>query len=280
MALKKFRPMTPTRRYYTVSDFSDLTKKAPEKSLLSSHRNTGGRNNSGRETNINKGGGHKRRYRIIDFKRDKIGVPGKVVAIEYDPNRTARIALVNYVDGEKRYIIAPIGLRAGAEIMAGPEVEIRPGNALPLKNIPVGQNVYNIELKRGGGGQIVRSAGVTAQLAAKEGNYATLKLPSGEMRKVHVECYATIGTVSNPENINIMIGKAGRSAWLGIRPHNRGVTKNPVDHPMGGGEGKTSGGRHPCSRTGQKAKGLKTRVNKRTDKFIVRRRNKKSAAAI
>lgn len=278
MAVKKFRPTTPTRRYYTVADFSELSKKRPEKSLLRKRVSSGGRNSSGRETNINIGGGHKQRYRVIDFKRDKIGVPGKVAAIEYDPNRSARIALINYVDGEKRYIIAPVGLRPGAEVVSGPEVEIRLGNALPLKNIPVGQSIYNIELKRGAGGQLVRSAGGTAQLAAKEGDYATIKLPSGEMRKIRVECYATIGTVSNPDHSNLLIGKAGRSRWLGIRPHNRGVTKNPVDHPMGGGEGKSAGGRHPCSRTGQKAKGLKTRSNKRTDRFIVRRRNKKTAS--
>ena len=279
MALKRFRPTSPARRFYTVADFKELSKKSPEKSLLSKKVSSGGRNHFGRETNINIGGGHKRRYRQIDFRRDKLDVPGIVAAIEYDPNRSARIALINYADGEKRYIVAPLGLRPGAEVVAGPQVDIRPGNALPLKSIPVGQNIYNIELKRGAGGQLVRSAGGTAQLAAKEGEYALVKLPSGEMRKVHVECYATIGTVSNPDHSNRMIGKAGRSRWLGIRPHNRGVTKNPVDHPMGGGEGKSAGGRHPCSRTGQKAKGLKTRVNKRTDRFIVRRRNAKSSVA-
>ena len=279
MALKRFRPTSPARRFYTVADFKELSKKSPEKSLLSKKVSSGGRNHFGRETNINIGGGHKRRYRQIDFRRDKLDVPGIIAAIEYDPNRSARIALINYADGEKRYIVAPLGLRPGAEVVAGPQVDIRPGNALPLKSIPVGQNIYNIELKRGAGGQLVRSAGGTAQLAAKEGEYALVKLPSGEMRKVHVECYATIGTVSNPDHSNRMIGKAGRSRWLGIRPHNRGVTKNPVDHPMGGGEGKSAGGRHPCSRTGQKAKGLKTRVNKRTDRFIVRRRNAKSSVA-
>ncbi len=279
MALKKFNPTSPTRRYYTVSDFADITRDRPEKSLLRKYRNTGGRNSSGRETCINMGGGHKRRFRMIDFKREKHGIPGIVATVEYDPNRSARIALIHYKDGEKRYIICPVGLKVGTEIMSGPEAEIKLGNSLPLKNIPVGQNLYNIELKRGAGAQVVRSAGTTAQLAAKEGNYAMIKLPSGEMRKVHVECYATIGTASNPDHGNIMIGKAGRSRWLGWRPHNRGVTKNPVDHPMGGGEGKSAGGRHPCSRTGQKAKGLKTRANKRTNKFIVRRRNRKTQSS-
>ena len=275
MPAKNFKPITPARRQYTVADFSDITTSTPHKGLLGKKSSSGGRNNYGRNTNINIGGGHKQRYRVIDFKRDKTGVPGKVISVEYDPNRTARIALISYKDGEKRYIIAPQGLRVGATISAGPEAEIVPGNALPLRNIPLGQNIYNIELKRFGGGQLVRSAGVFAQLVAKEGEYATVKLPSGETRKIHIECYATIGAVSNPDHQNIVIGKAGRSRWLGRRPHNRGVTKNPVDHPMGGGEGKTSGGRHPVSPSGVKAKGLKTRVNKRTNKFIVRRRNKK-----
>lgn len=274
MALKKFKPITPSRRYYSVADFSDLTKKSPERSLTVKKNNTGGRNCYGRNTNINKGGGHKRRYRIVDFKRDKVGIPGKIAAIEYDPNRSARIALVHYTDGEKRYILCPQGLSVGATVMTGPDAEIKPGNTLPLKNIPVGHNIHNIELKRGGGGQLVRSAGDAAQLVAKEGNYALVKLPSGEMRKILIECYASIGEVSNPDHQNIEIGKAGRSRWLNRRPHNRGVTKNPVDHPMGGGEGKSAGGRHPCSPSGLKSKGLKTRVNKRTDKFIVRHRSK------
>lgn len=278
MALKTFKPITPARRYYTSADFSDVTKSTPEKSLIRKKARSGGRNHFGRQTNINIGGGHKKRYRVIDFKRDKIGVPGSVVAIEYDPNRTARIALINYADGEKRYIIAPQGLTVGQTVMSGPEADIKPGNALPLKNIPVGQSIYNIELKLGRGGQLARSAGNSAQLAAKEDSYALIKLPSGEMRKVLIDCYATIGIVSNPDHSNIVIGKAGRSRWLGIRPHNRGVTKNPVDHPMGGGEGKTSGGRHPCSRTAVPAKGFKTRKNKRTNKFIVRRRGKGSGA--
>jgi large subunit ribosomal protein L2 len=242
--------------------------------LLAKYSGTGGRNNYGRNTNINKGGGHKRRYRIIDFRRDKVGIAGTVATIEYDPNRSARIALVVYADGEKRYILAPQGLSVGQVISAGPDAEIKPGNALPLKAVPLGENIHNIEIKRYGGAQLVRSAGNAAQLVAKEGEYATVKLPSGEMRKVSLECYASIGSVSNSEHQNVVIGKAGRSRWLNRRPHNRGVTKNPVDHPMGGGEGKTSGGRHPCSPTGVLAKGLKTRVNKRTQKFIVRRRSK------
>ena len=272
MALKKYKPTTAARRYYTGVDTSDLSKVSPERSLLKGLRKTGGRNNLGRNTNINIGGGHRRRYRQIDFKRDKHGIPGKVMSVEYDPNRSARIALVCYQDGEKRYIIAPLGLRAGEEVMSGPEAEIKPGNSLPLKNIPVGQTVSSIELKQGAGAQLVRSAGTGAQLVAKEGDYATLRMPSGEMRKVHHLCYATIGAVSNPDHSNVLIGKAGRSRWLGIRPHNRGITKNPVDHPMGGGEGRTSGGRHPCSPWGQPAKGGKTRRNKATDKMIVMRR--------
>ena len=279
MALKKFRPITPARRGYSVSDFSDLSKKRPEKGLIEKKNNTGGRNHYGRNTNINMGGGHKQRYRLVDFRRDKHGIPGVVTALEYDPNRTARIALVQYKDGERRYIIAPQGLRAGDTVMSGPQAEIKPGNALPLKLIPVGLPVFNIETKPGRGGQMVRSAGNSAQLVAKEGEYALLRMPSTEMRKVLAECYATIGEVSNPDHANIEIGKAGRSRWLNRRPHNRGVTKNPVDHPMGGGQGKTSGGRHPVSRTGQKAKGLKTRNNKRTNKFIVRRRGKSQASA-
>ncbi len=276
MALKKFNPITPSRRYYTVADFSDITKTTPEKSLLAKKMETGGRNHYVRVTNINKGGGHKRRYRIIDFKRQRVGIPAKVAAIEYDPNRSARIALITYVDGLKSYILAPIGLNVGDKIQSGPDSDIKPGNALPLANIPTGQPLHNIELKQGHGGQLVRSAGVTAELVAKEGEYVSIKLPSGEIRKVHGLCYATIGTVSNPEHQNIDIGKAGRSRWKNRRPHNRGVTKNPVDHPMGGGEGKSAGGRHPCSPTGVPAKGLRTRSNKRTDRFIVRRRKKKN----
>jgi large subunit ribosomal protein L2 len=273
MGLKKYNPTTAARRQYTASDFAEITKSKPERSLLRKRVRTGGRNSYGRMTDVNMGGGHKRRYRVIDFKRDKKGIPAVVVSVEYDPNRTARIALLQYKDGEKRYILAPVGLQVGQAILSGPEAEIVPGNALPLRNIPVGQNIHNIELKLGAGAQIVRSAGVAATLAAKEGAYALVRLPSGEMRKIAIDCYATIGQVGNVEHSNISLGKAGRSRWLGIRPHTRGVAKNPVDHPMGGGEGKTSGGRHPVSRKGIKAKGLKTRKNKRTSKFIVRRRN-------
>ena len=278
MALKKFKPITPARRYYTVADFSQLTKnKKPERSLVAKKTNTGGRNSGGRMTNINRGGGHKQRYRVIDFRRnDKLNIPGKVVSIEYDPNRTARIALINYADGEKRYILAPRGLRVGSQIIASETAEIKTGNALPLKSIPTGQAIHNIELKPGKGGQLVRSAGSAAQLVAKEGKYGLIKLPSSEMRKVLIECYATIGEVGNSEHQNIKIGKAGRSRWLNRRPHTRGVAKNPVDHPMGGGEGKSAGGRHPCSPTGKPAKGFKTRHNKRTNRFIVRRRTKKN----
>ena len=236
---------------------------------------TGGRNNNGRVTNINRGGGHKRRYRQIDFKRNKDGIPATVAAIEYDPNRTARIALLHYADGEKRYILAPLKLRVGDKVMSGAAAEVQVGNNLPLRKIPTGQAVHNIELKIGHGGQLVRSAGVAAQLVAKEGKYALLKMPSGEMRKVLLECSATIGQVSNSEHQNISLGKAGRSRWLSRRPHTRGVAKNPVDHPMGGGEGKSAGGRHPCTPSGKPTKGYKTRHNKRTDRFIVRRRGSK-----
>jgi len=279
MALKSFRPVTPSRRYYSVADFSELSKKPPEKALLRKYISSGGRNNFGRQTNVNRGGGHKRRFRLVDFRRDKLNIPGKVAAIEYDPNRTARIALVHYADGEKRYVIAPLGLEVGHTIMSGENAEVKPGNSLPLRNIPTGIAIHNIELKRGGGGQIARSAGSSAQLVAKEGNYALVRMPSGEMRKIRMECYATIGQVGNPDHKNIMIGKAGRSRWMNIRPHNRGTSKNPVDHPLGGGEGKSKGGRHPCSPTGVLAKGLKTRRVKRTDKFIVRRRGAKVGGA-
>lgn len=293
MALKKFKPITPSRRFYTVADFSDLESKeskaraekgkssasrsnSPERGLIAKKSRTGGRNHFGRITDINSGGGHKRRYRIIDFKRNKFGIPAKVASIEYDPNRTARIALLHYADGEKRYILAPIGLKVGQDLLSGEEAEVKVGNTLPLKNVPTGQAIHNIELHIGKGGQIVRSAGAAAQLVAKEGKYGLVRLPSGEMRKVLLNCMATIGHVSNPEHQNISLGKAGRSRWLSVRPHNRGVTKNPVDHPMGGGEGKSAGGRHPCSPKGLPAKGYKTRHNKRTDKFIVKRRTVKN----
>lgn len=276
MALRNYRPITPSRRHYDGSDYSTLSKVAPEKSLLAPKSRSGGRNNQGRTTNINTGGGHKQRYRKIDFRRhDKLNIPAKVLTIEYDPNRTARIALICYADGEKRYILAPQGLTVGQIVLASETADIKPGNSLPLKNIPTGTVIHNLELHRGGGGQLIRSAGTSAQLRAKEGEYAQILMPSGEVRKIFIECFATIGAVSNPDHQNIKIGKAGRSRWLGIRPHNRGVTKNPVDHPMGGGEGKSKGGRHPCSPTGQLAKGLKTRTNKRTKKFIVESRNRR-----
>ncbi|WP_437486974.1 50S ribosomal protein L2 [Sorangium sp. So ce1014] len=275
MGIRSFKPTSPARRYYSVSDFKELTKVEPERSLLEQQTSSGGRNNNGRITSRFRGGGHKQRYRIVDFRRDKIGVPAKVASIEYDPNRTARIALLHYVDGEKRYILAPDGLTVGATLLASRNADIKPGNSLTLRFIPPGTSIHNVEIKKGKGGQLVRSAGVAAQLMAKDGDYAQVRLPSGEIRKVHLDCRATIGQVSNSDHANISLGKAGRSRWLGRRPHNRGVTMNPVDHPMGGGEGRTSGGRHPCSPWGQLAKGLKTRNNKRTDGMIVRRRGTK-----
>jgi large subunit ribosomal protein L2 len=252
--------------------YSEISRERPEKGLVLPKPKTGGRNSAGRITSRFIGGGHKRRYRIIDFRREKIDIPARVAAIEYDPNRTANIALLHYSDGEKRYILAPVGLEVGARVVSGPTADILPGNALPLRGIPIGTMIHNIELKLGRGGQLARSAGAGAQLMAKEGDYAQVRLPSGETRKVFIDCYATIGQVGNLEHENLSIGKAGRSRWLGRRPHNRGVSMNPVDHPMGGGEGKTSGGRHPCSPWGWKTKGLKTRNNKRTDSMIVRRR--------
>jgi large subunit ribosomal protein L2 len=275
MAVKKFRPITPTLRYKTVADFSELTRTRPEKSLLEPLRRTGGRNNLGRLTSWNVGGRHKRAFRRIDFRRDKHGVPAKVVSIEYDPNRSARIALLHYADGEKRYIVAPVGLTVGRTVLSGPEAEFEPGNSLPLGKIPVGTIVHAVELVAGKGAQMARSAGAFAQLMAKEGAYAQLRLPSGEMRKVRVECMATIGQVGNLDHENIVIGKAGRSRWLGRRPHTRGVAKNPIDHPMGGGEGKSSGGRHPCSPWGMPTKGYRTRKKKPSDRLIVRRRYQK-----
>ena len=275
MPVKKFRPVTPTLRYKTVSDFAEITSTTPEKSLLEPLRKTGGRNNLGRLTSRHIGGGHKRQYRRIDFKRDKHGIPAKVATIEYDPNRSARIALLHYADGEKRYIIAPVGLGVGRKVMSGPEAEFEPGNALPLAKIPVGTVVHAVELVAGKGAQMARSAGAYAQLMAKEGNYAQLRLPSGEVRMVHKRCYATIGEVGNAEHENVVSGKAGRSRWLGIRPTVRGVAMNPVDHPHGGGEGRTSGGRHPVTPWGQPTKGYKTRKRKPSDNFIVRRRKAK-----
>ena len=274
MALKSFKPTSPGRRFQTVSDFAEITTSRPEKSLLAPLKKTGGRNCHGRVTARHIGGGHKRRYRIIDFKRDKHEVPAKVVSIEYDPNRTSRIALLQYMDGEKRYILAPERLEVGQQVMAGENAEITAGNALPIRKIPVGTQIHNIELKQGKGGQLARSAGASAQLAAKENKYAHLKMASGEIRLVHVECYATIGQVGNADHKNISIGKAGRKRWLGKKPKVRGVAMNPVDHPMGGGEGRSSGGRHPCTPWGIPTKGYRTRHNKSTDKFIVRRRNK------
>ncbi|GAB4174547.1 MAG: 50S ribosomal protein L2 [Calditrichia bacterium] len=273
MAIKKYKPITPGQRFKTSDTFSDVTKKAPEKSLTVDLNKTGGRNNQGRVTLRFRGGGHKRKYRIIDFKRDKRGIPATVKAIEYDPNRSARIALLTYADGEKRYILAPDGLNIGDKVMSGEAAEIRVGNSLPLEKIPLGIMIHNIELYPGKGGQIARSAGVAAQLVAKEEGWGLLKLPSGELRKFRLNCYATIGQVSNQDHINVKIGKAGRKRWLGRRPHVRGVAMNPVDHPMGGGEGKTSGGRHPVSPWGILAKGKKTRKkHKKSDALIVKRR--------
>jgi large subunit ribosomal protein L2 len=275
MAVKTYRPTTPTRRFQTSISREDITKETPEKRLVVGKRKTGGRNSSGHVTSRFIGGGHKQAYRIIDFKRDKFGVPAKVAAIEYDPNRSARIALLNYADGEKRYILAPVGLEVGRAILSGPEADILIGNALPLKNIPPGTVVHNIELKPGKGGQMARSAGSQAQLISREAEFALLKLPSGEVRRVRVECMATVGQVGNVEHENVSLGKAGRKRWLGKLPHNRGVSMNPVDHPHGGGEGKTSGGRHPVTPWGQPTRGFKTRNNKRTDRFIVSRKAKK-----
>ena len=275
MGIKSFKPTSAARRFYTVSDFKEITKSEPERSLIEKQNSTGGRNNNGRITSRFRGGGHKQRYRLVDFKRDKIGIPANVAAIEYDPNRTARIALLHYADGEKRYILAPDGLSVGATLLASRNADIKPGNSLTLRYIPPGTSIHNVEIRKGKGGQLVRSAGVAAQLMAKDGSYAQVRLPSGEIRKVHLDCRATVGQVSNIEHASITLGKAGRSRWLGRRPHNRGVTMNPVDHPMGGGEGRSSGGRHPCSPWGQLAKGLKTRNNKRTDGMIIRRRGTK-----
>ncbi len=273
MGIKTFKPITPGQRFKTVSDFEQVTRSEPEKSLLEPLKKSGGRNNFGRVTSRHRGGGHKRRYRIIDFKRNKYDIPATVDSIEYDPNRTARIALLKYADGEKRYILAPDGLKVGDKVMSGENAEIKIGNALPMEKIPVGVTIHAIEMKLLKGAQMVRSAGAAAQLMAKEGKWALVKLPSGEMRKVPIKCYATIGQVSNVDHMNISIGKAGRSRWLGRRPHVRGVAMNPVDHPMGGGEGKSSGGRNPCSPWGQPSKGFKTRKkSKKSDAFIVKRR--------
>ncbi|HXN45565.1 MAG TPA: 50S ribosomal protein L2 [Bryobacteraceae bacterium] len=275
MPIKTYRPYTPTRRFQTVTTRDELTKASPQKALTKGKKRTGGRNSTGSITSWWRGGGAKQSYRKIDFKRDKTGIPAKVAAIEYDPNRSARIALLNYADGEKRYILQPVGLAVGRTVVSGPEADILVGNAMPLKNIPAGTVVHNIELKPGKGGQMARSAGTSAQLVSKEGGIALLKLPSGEIRRVVVECAATIGQVGNVDHENVSLGKAGRSRYLGRKPHNRGVVMNPVDHPHGGGEGKTSGGRHPVTPWGQPTRGYKTRNNKRTDKAIVSRRGKK-----
>ncbi|MFQ5631830.1 MAG: 50S ribosomal protein L2 [bacterium] len=273
MAIKSYKPHTPTLRFRTVSSFDEITETTPTKALIRPHKKSGGRNNKGRETTRHRGGGHKRRYRFIDFKRNKDGIPAKIATIEYDPNRSARIALLHYADGEKRYMLAPDGLNVNDYVRSGEGAEIKTGHCLALQNIPVGTVVHNIELKPGKGGQVARGAGTSAQLVAREGDYAQVKMPSGEVRMVRTECRATIGQVSNIDHENISLGKAGRSRWLGRRPHVRGVAMNPVDHPMGGGEGRSSGGRHPCSPWGQKAKGLKTRkLNKPSDRFIVRKR--------
>jgi large subunit ribosomal protein L2 len=274
MPIKAYKPTSPGRRFQTVQTFDDITTSDPHKPLVETLHRSGGRNNHGELTSWWRGGGHKRLYRIIDFKRDKKDIPGKVSTIEYDPNRSARIALVTYSDGEKRYILQPNGLKVGDAVISGDNVDILPGNALPLKNIPLGTMLHNVELKPGKGGQIARSAGSSVQLVAKEGDYASVKMPSGEIRHIAMVCYATVGQVGNLDHENVSIGKAGRSRWLGRRPHNRGVVMNPVDHPHGGGEGKTSGGRHPVSPWGLPTKGYKTRNRKSTDKFIVQRRPK------
>lgn len=273
MALKKLKPVTPSTRFYTISSFEEITKSKPEKSLLKPLKKSGGRNNTGRITSRRRGGGHKRMYRVIDFKRDKIGAEGKVQAIEYDPNRSARIALVKYNDGEMRYILAPDNLKVGNFIISSEDADIQAGNTLPISKIPLGAFVHNVELKPGKGGQIARSAGSSCIIVAKDDKYTQIKLPSGEVRMVLNVCRATIGVVSNLEHENISLGKAGRNRWLGIRPHVRGVAMNPIDHPMGGGEGKTSGGGHPVSPWGIPTKGYKTRKKKKSsNKLIVKRR--------
>ncbi len=273
MGIKKFKPVTPTSRYKTVSDFEEITRDRPHKPLTKGMKEYAGRGAKGRISVRRRGGGHKKKYRVIDFKRNKYGIEGKVTSIEYDPNRTSNIALIHYIDGDKRYIIAPDMLKVGDTINSGVDVEIKRGNAMPLNRIPLGTMIYNIEINRGKGGQLVRSAGAGATLTAKEGDYCLVKLPSGEIRKIHKECFATIGEVGNKEHSNIKIGKAGRSRWMNKRPKVRGVVMNPHDHPHGGGEGKSSGGRHPVSPTGVPTKGYKTRKkNKYSDKYIVRRR--------
>jgi len=271
MPVRKYRPTSPGRRFQSVSTFEEVTKRTPEKSLLTRLGKTAGRNTLGRITCRHRGGGHKQMYRLIDFKREKHDIPARVAAIEYDPNRSSRIALLHYADGEKRYILAPLGLQVGNQVMSGPQAEVRVGNALPLRHIPVGVSVHNVELQPGKGAQLVRTAGATAQFVAKEGEHGLLRLPSGEMRKVLLSCMATVGQVGNLDHENVSIGKAGRSRWLGIRPSVRGVAMNPHDHPLGGGEGKSSGGRHPCSPWG-KPEGKTRPRRKASDRYIVKRR--------
>ncbi len=273
MAIKTYKPTSPGRRFQTVPAFDEITSAVPEKSLLKPLKKTGGRNSYGRITSRHIGGGHKRTFRIIDFKREKLDISAKVASIEYDPNRSARIALLHYVDGEKRYILAPLGLNLGDTVVSSERADIKPGNAIPLKNIPIGSFVHNVELKVGKGGQIIRSAGSYGQLMAKEGDYAQIRLPSGEVRKVFIECRATVGQVGNIDHENVSFGKAGRTRWHGKRPKVRGVAMNPVDHPLGGGEGKSSGGRHPVTPWGKPTKGYKTRKNKNTDKYIIKKRD-------
>ncbi|MEI7590451.1 MAG: 50S ribosomal protein L2 [Deltaproteobacteria bacterium] len=274
MGIKKYKPTSPGRRFQTGFTFEEITTSEPEKSLLRPLTRTGGRNVYGRITSRHIGGGHKKKYRLIDFKRDKQDIPANVATIEYDPNRSSRIALLNYADGEKRYIIAPNNLSVGDSVMSSEKADIKVGNTLPLKNIPLGTLVHNVELKVGKGAQLIRSAGASGQLMAKEAGYAQIRMPSGEVRKVFLECQATVGQVGNLEHENVSIGKAGRNRWFGKRPKVRGVAMNPIDHPMGGGEGKSSGGRHPCTPWGKPTKGYKTRTNKSTDKYIVKRRSK------
>jgi len=275
MPIRKYKPTSAGRRFQSVQTFDEITTSTPYKPLTEPLHRSGGRNNRGELTSWWRGGGHKRNYRVIDFKRDKIGIPGRVETVEYDPNRSARIALVTYADGEKRYILHPLGLKVGDKVVSSAEADILPGNCLPLRNIPLGTMIHNVELKPGKGGQLARSAGATVQLVAKDGDYASVKLPSGEVRLIQSQCFATIGQVGNIDHENVSLGKAGRARWMGRRPHVRGVAMNPVDHPLGGGEGKTSGGRHPVTPWGVPTKGYKTRRNKRSDRFIVQRRKKK-----
>ncbi len=274
MAIKKRKPTSPGRRFQTVSDFAEITTDRPEKSLISKKTSTGGRNSYGRVTSRHRGGGHKQRYRVIDFRRDKDGIPARVATVEYDPNRTARIALLNYADGEKRYILAPLGVKVDDRLESGSKADIRPGNALPLRNIPAGTVVHALEMRPGGGAKMARSAGSSVQLMSKEGDVALIRLPSGEMRQIPLDCRATVGQVGNPESELIKIGKAGRNRWKGVRPQTRGVAMNPVDHPLGGGEGKSAGGRHPSSPWGKK-EGRTRSKKKASNKYIVRRRTKK-----